>query len=240
MTVEAPGVDVIVAEAPADPDALASLADLLDESERARAANYRSDDARCVFTLARGLLRREAGARLGAPPGSVRFRLLPSGKPELEHSAPDARRLRFSVSHTGRFAALAFAWDVGVGLDIEGSSRAVQPLQIASRYFHEDEMRALTSLPAERRVLSFLAGWTRKEAIVKARGSTMAESLTSLAVDLNPEAVHPAAKDDVPGRAACALTTLRFDSIPLIGAVAVTGEHPANVTLRVLSAPAFD
>lgn len=87
------------------------------------------------------------------------------GKPYF----PNNPRLHFSVSHSGKLFACAFA-SFPIGLDIqENKKRADESercIKIARRFFHPDEVDAL-----ERSAVSaFYKIWTAKEAYVKMTG----------------------------------------------------------------------
>lgn len=232
---EAIEVEVIRAHVADVPD-LQPYRAVLSDDERRRADAYRIAEARATFTLARGLLRIELARRLECPPTDLAFDLRPSGKPDLRRADPARPDWRFSVSHTGPHIALAFARATDVGVDIERLDRTVTPLAIARRYFTAVEFRELEALGAEERPRAFFAGWTRKEAVVKARGGTMAESLTTLSVGLDPEALHPDFTDakEAPPRPSARLTTFEFPALNLMGAVAVCSDQPPRLRISVL------
>ncbi len=215
---------------------------VLSADEHSRARAYKIEESRDVFTLARGLLRIELSHRLEAPPGDIHFDFRSSGKPDLRPGPTGRPDWRFSVSHSGPHLALAFALGRDVGVDIERLDRKVNPLEIAKRYFAPEELEALEDFPAEARARAFFAGWTRKEAIVKARGQTMAESLATLTVEVDPRAKHPRHQDSsaVPNRPVCGLTAFEFLESRLVGAVAVLSEAPPRPRFRVLSGASFD
>ncbi len=234
-------VDVVRAHL-ADFRDLSLFATALAEDERARARGYRIQEARDVFTLARGLLRLELARRLDIETGDIHFDLRPSGKPDLRPTTNDQLDWRFSLSHTGPHVAIAFALGVDVGVDIERLDRQVEPLQIARRYFTPRELASLDATQGDVRARAFFAGWTRKEAIVKARGNTMAESLATLSVDLDPTTTHPGYEDaaTVAPRPACRLTAFEFPDQKLIGAVALRSSHQPRLRFRVFSGATFD
>ncbi|MBX7185786.1 MAG: 4'-phosphopantetheinyl transferase superfamily protein [Vicinamibacteria bacterium] len=234
-------VDVVHARLDDFPD-LARFHAVLTDDERSRAAAYKVREPGKVFVLARGCLRLELGRRLGMDARDIRFDVRPSGKPDVRREDASAPDWRFSVSHTGPLVVIAFALGADVGIDIERLDRDVRPLVIAERYFTPREREALRSTPDEGRATAFLAGWTRKEAIVKARGLTMAESLDTLSVDVDPAGTEPAHEDDprAPARAACRLTAFLLPDSNLIGAAALCGDVPPRLRFRVLSGGRFD
>lgn len=234
-------VDVACAWLDDFPD-LARFRDVLSDDERSRAAAYKVREPGEVFVLARGLLRLELGRRLGVNARDIRFDVRASGKPDVRRPGVSAPDWRFSVSHTGPHVVIAFSLGADVGIDIERLDRDVKPLAIAERYFTPREREALGSLPEDARTTAFFAGWTRKEAIVKARGLTMAESLDTLSVDLDPAATQPSHEDDpkAPARAACRLTAFQLKDSNLIGAAALCGDLPPGLRFSVLSGGRFD
>ena len=218
------------------------FAQVLSADERHRSEGYKIALSRDVFTLARGLLRLELARRMEVEPRSLHFEVRSSGKPDLRSGPPSRPDWRFSVAHSGPHVAIAFARHTDLGLDLERLGRRVEPLQIAKRYFTPRELEALEATAAGERPRAFFAGWTRKEAIVKARGHTMAESLATLTVDLDPAARHPGYEDaDTVGpRPPCRLTTFEVAEEKLIGAVALLSDLTPRLRFRVVSGPAFD
>jgi 4'-phosphopantetheinyl transferase len=234
-------VDVVAAHLADWPD-LSGVDAVLAADERARAARFKVEGARDVFVLARGLLRLELAKRLGLGPGEIQFDLRPSGKPDVRPGPRETPDWRFSVSHTGPSVVIAFALGVDVGVDIERIDRKVSPLEIARRYFTPAELESLERLPSDVRVRAFFAGWTRKEAIVKARGHTMADSLATLAVDLDPSSEHPGYEDlpSAPPRPACRLTAFEFHDRTLVGALALQSNRTPRLRFRVRPGAGFD
>lgn len=234
-------VEVVRAQLCDVPD-LKRFQTLLAPDERARAEAYRIEESRSVFTLARGLLRLELAKRLGGEPGDIQFDRRPSGKPDIRATPKPRLDWRFSVSHTGPHVALAFSLGTDVGIDIEPTNRDINPMTIATRFFTPTEVAALQAKAAEDRPRAFFAGWTRKEAIVKARGVTMAESLRTLSVGLDPNELHPTFQDSRESlpRAPCRLTTFEFEALNLIGAVAICAETTPHLRFEVFSGTRFD
>ena len=234
-------VDVVRADLTAFRD-LSPLAAALSDDERRRAEGYKMAESRDVFILARGLLRLELARRMDVAPDAIQFEVRPSGKPDVSPGAPSRLDCRFSVSHTGPHIAMAFARGVDVGIDIERLDRDVDPLHIARRYFTPWELFSLEATPAEARTRAFFAGWTRKEAIVKARGHTMSESLATLSVDLDPEESNPEYEDaeSAATRPQCRLTAFEVRESNLIGAVALNSDLVPRLRFNVVSRSRFD
>jgi 4'-phosphopantetheinyl transferase len=139
---------------------------ILSEDERERASRFVFDVHRRRFIACRAWLRTQLAERLGRAPGSLRFEYGPVGKPALAGGGA----LRFNVSHSDRYALLAVAEGAEIGVDIE----RLRPLKdmdaLAERVFSAAERAALAAVPADGRIDAFFAGWTRKEAYIKALG----------------------------------------------------------------------
>jgi len=154
---------------PEDEASLARLQRRLDGGERERAARMRHDETRARFVTARTALRHLGAAYLGCTPSELLIAAGPWGK--LGFAGPgDAARLRFSLSHAGRIALLAFGLDRELGVDVESTARNIDWRRLAVRFFHPEETSALLALPARRRRAAFFLAWSCKEALGKAHG----------------------------------------------------------------------
>jgi len=155
---------------------------VLDEEERQRAMGFRTSVQRDAFTAAHALVRTALSAYGRRSPEDWRFAISPQGCP----SVLDAGELSFSLTHAGLRAAVAVAAGRALGLDIEPVRSERDALPIARRFFSEAETEWLTGLPPAERSAGFAALWTVKEAVLKARGSGLTESLRSVEVELDP------------------------------------------------------
>ncbi|HJS57031.1 MAG TPA: 4'-phosphopantetheinyl transferase superfamily protein [Vicinamibacteria bacterium] len=154
---------------------LCDVSALLDDEERNRAARFRSVEARDRFVGGRALLKTLLGASLQRPAASVRVRVEPDGRPVLLDPEPG---VEFSISHSGERVVVAWA-DRVVGVDIERLRPLPGALDLARRFFDAGEAASLEKEPVERRSAAFLELWTRKEALLKARGIGLAAGLAA-------------------------------------------------------------
>lgn len=199
----APGVEVWDFALDLDAAGTARLAGFLDADERARAARFRFERDRCRWTVARGFLRQKLGERLDIPPGAVRFRHGPRGKPALwdPPAGAAADDLRFNLSHSGGRALCALAGGREIGVDLECGEHLGNDLHaLAARIFSPPALTRWRGLPAGARRTAFLCAWTRKEAFLKATGEGLVDDLGAVEVAFEPGA--PAQLVSAPGAGA--------------------------------------
>jgi len=147
----------------------------LTPEERARAERLvRPRDGR-RFVICRGALRAIVGGLLGLAPEEVRFRTGPGGKPILPTAGEgDRPPLHFNVTHSGELALVAVDWTRELGVDVEKTRPISESARIVRSYFTETETEQFHRLDEDARPAAFIRGWTRKEAILKAKGVGLA------------------------------------------------------------------
>ncbi len=172
-------------------DRLETLHGLLSEKEREKAARFHHDSDRQTSIAARGALRILLSCYTGTPAAKVEFNYSENGKPHLEPCAAGFQpvpgrqgcpppEIAFNVSHSGDWVVLAFGRNRSIGVDVEKIKQEMDVLAIASRYFSPEETVLIEN--AEDRQNIFFQLWARKEAYVKACGSTLFSELGSDAV----------------------------------------------------------
>ena len=166
-------VELVLVRLESPAEEVRALQALLSFAERERAQRFFFERHRRRYIVARAQLRKLLGARLGIAPQAVELVYGRNGKPRLKDD-----RVRFSVSHCGEVALLAFSRACDVGVDIE----AMRPIRsvdtIAAHILSRREMRAYAA--ARDKVLAFLRFWTRKEALAKGIGDGLAISPAKL------------------------------------------------------------
>jgi 4'-phosphopantetheinyl transferase len=196
---------------------LASLAELLDETELARARALRHPEHRGRFVAAHGVVRLILGDHLNEPPASLRWRHGPHGKPELAGT-----EIRVSLSHSGDLAALAVARLRRVGIDVQEVVGGAAVARMAARYFPPAEARfVMAGRGATGQADRFTRLWARKEACQKVAGGR-----------LLPGLAEPVLGDGRSGGYQGATALIRDISVPrgFRGAVAAEGTAPYRVT----------
>jgi len=140
---------------------------LLAPGERVAAARFVFERDRRRYLAAHVALRKTLAAYLGDRPENLRFETGGFGKPSLVHSAPCV----FNMSRSGDVAVIAVAPRGQIGVDVELVRAVPDAMALAARYFCASEREQLQALAGRERDTTFLRGWTRKEACLKAIGS---------------------------------------------------------------------
>jgi len=150
---------------------------LLSAEERERADRFRFARDASRFRICRAMLRLGLGWYLGLSPREIELRVGPFGKPYLGTDLG----LFFNVAHCDGLGVLAFSTLGEVGVDVEAEHRTVEAMDIASAFFTAKEA-ALIEKAGRGQNNAFLRIWTRKEAVLKAVGCGLQQSLDSLDV----------------------------------------------------------
>ena len=191
---------------------------LLDSEEQLRAQRFRFADHKQRFVAAHAGVRRLLGKILGHAGADLRFIADPNKKPQLAD-----RAVRFNLTHSGDWAALAVSHEAEVGIDIE-EIRAVEP-ELPRRYFSAQEQADLSSLlpTHDLWLASFFRCWTRKEALLKATGAGITLPLDAFTVSLLPGAPAQLVASSLPELQPAGWNLFSLDETPnCAGAVAAS------------------
>lgn len=181
------------AEAAAEAEA-ARWSALLSPDELRRAAAMTHPGVRRRFVIGRGLLRSLLAERLGADPQTLCFAYTETGKPRLV--APGA--VGFSLAHSGDRIVLALAAGGAagspapdeVGVDVERICRSRRLDGIVRRFATPREREEYFALPLGLREEAFCRWWTRKEALVKAMGTSLARGLGAVSLPFDEREIY--------------------------------------------------
>lgn len=164
---------------------LVQLQATLTADEIKRAARFYFEKDRAHYIAGRGLVRAILGRYLNLDPAEIRFLYGRYGKPELDNSMrrPD---IFFNVAHSRGLALIAIATERKVGVDLEYIRRGVEIESIAARFFAPSENAVIRALTGDQQREAFYKCWTRKEAVLKARGDGMTCPLDQIEVSVAP------------------------------------------------------
>lgn len=155
---------------------------VLNDEERGRAARFVVPLHQRRFIAAHVMMREVLAAFLQAAPDIITFEFNANNKPSLSGSFTN--QLQFNLSHSEDLAVLAVARSGDIGIDIEHIS-SDNKIDIAERFFSSSEITTLSTLPESLQPAAFFQIWARKEAIIKAIGKGLEQSLSSFSVSIN-------------------------------------------------------
>jgi len=204
-------------------DAIGECEKVLSIDELARARHFLTETHGKSFIAAHGFLRRVLAKYLtGADAKQIELLAAPNGKPSLIKPVCD---LRFNLSHSGSWAALAVCRGREIGIDIELIKVQKDADRIAERFFSQREREALRTLSGEMKREAFYRCWTRKEAFIKMTGAGLAAPLDQFDVSLLPgdEPRVIEVRDSRFSASVCSMQNVGVES-SYAGAVAVEGE----------------
>jgi 4'-phosphopantetheinyl transferase len=160
---------------------LGALQGLLCQKEQEKAARFHRAADRVSSIAARGALRILLSGYTGIPADEIAFEYSENGKPHVADFD-----VSFNVSHSADWVVLAFGLNRKIGVDVERIRLEKDVLSVASRCFTPEE-QALVENAHDRHAVFFQL-WARKEAYVKACGSTLFRELAGFSVPLGERA----------------------------------------------------
>ncbi len=174
-TLAADSIHIWGVHVPAVLDRLDRLGGLLTEREMEKARRFRRESDRHSSIASRGALRALLAGYTGLAAEGIKFTYSDNGKPFI-----DGRDIAFNVSHSGEWVVLAIGCGRAIGVDIEKIKRSMDIRSVASRYFSAEEQIYVERCkdPSE----AFFRIWVRKEAYIKACGSTLFSELKTASV----------------------------------------------------------
>lgn len=185
LTLAADAVHVWRIDLRATSDFVEHLATTLSTAERGRAVRFRFPEHRERFIVAHGALRDILSRYLDLPASEFVFEANAHGKPAL--ALPEYTWLQFNLTHSGDLALVAVTRDRPIGIDVEHKIPPDDPARLVEQFFSDNENVAFSALPESQREAAFFAGWTRKEAYIKALGEGLSTPLDQFDVSLAPD-----------------------------------------------------
>lgn len=156
---------------------------LLSEEEQTRGRRFRLERHRHRYIVVHGMLREILGGYLKRGPREIEFRRGTGGKPAV---AGDNNLIRFNLSDSGGHVLYAVARGREVGVDVEVVRSKPRSAALVNRFFSSREKAVFRKIDADKQENAFFAGWTRKEAYVKAIGRGLRFPLDRFCVSLKP------------------------------------------------------
>lgn len=153
---------------------------VLSQEELERSQRFYFEEDRESFVIYHACSRLILSEYLGVYAKQIVIDTKPKGKPFLS-----SKEVYFNLSHSKDQAVFAVTKNTDIGIDIEFIKKTHDFLQIAERFFHQEEYKKLLSIddPEEQRY-NFYRLWTKKEALLKATGDGIAAGLDKLCHEL--------------------------------------------------------
>lgn len=155
----------------------------LSDDERVKARRFHFEEDRKRFIARHGILRMILGWYLGVGANELRFSYGRNGKPRLVDEFGRAD-IHFSMSSSEGLALYGFTCNREIGVDVECVRDIPEMDHIVSKFFSVRENEVLELVDESSKKKTFFNWWTRKEALVKARGDGLSQALDK--VDVSP------------------------------------------------------
>lgn len=165
LTIQADSADLWIVE----PDGLIGYSEqlkkLLSADEISRLERFTNLEGGQNFLFSKGICRLLSGIYLNKQPSDLSILSGDQGKPFLQ----EFPNFHFNISHSRGMLVLLFSPNPG-GVDIESTKREIDLKPILKRFFSVGEIESWKNHSEKSEKISFLRGWTRKEAFLKATG----------------------------------------------------------------------
>jgi 4'-phosphopantetheinyl transferase len=151
-------------------------------SENELASRFRFEDDKYRFAIARHSLRLILSKYLSLSPLEIHIAAEKGQKPRVLNSLSG---IQFNISHSGEWILVAVA-NSETGIDIEKIDPAFSYQELLPDHFSEKEINYISE--AADPLVAFYYLWTRKESLIKARGTGLRDHLKEMDV-LDPDAL---------------------------------------------------
>ena len=144
-----------------------------DESVRAERLVFTRDRNR--FIAAHGQLREILGRLLRADPSRLAFLAGKYGKPRLAGQA-GRPNWQFNLAHSDALMICIVSDQSPVGVDVERIRPVREARHLMAHFFSESENAVWRAQPLAQQTEAFFERWTRREALLKAVGGSLAQA----------------------------------------------------------------
>ncbi len=148
---------------------------ILNEEDFKYASRRKKESEQLQKIITRAILKILLAKTLQQPVHTIEITKDASGKPFCQNAV--LKNIHFSISDAANYIAISIAKSP-VGIDIEMIKPQFQYQDIASLYFHQNEIDALEN--ANDPLMLFYRYWTRKESLLKLNGNGLTDYLNEL------------------------------------------------------------
>ena len=169
-------VEVFYAETESLDSRFSYLKHYITNDEQLRAERFYSDKDRKTYIYCHALLRLILAVNLNIDPLSLSFVKGFNNKPALQDD-----QAFFNIAHTREAFVIAFTRDHPVGVDLEKIRDGLNTRSVSKTYFSKAENEFMQKSKEDETGRFFML-WTRKEALLKAIGTGIINSLSDVNV----------------------------------------------------------
>jgi 4'-phosphopantetheinyl transferase len=145
---------------------------ILNDHEIQRWRRYHQEKDQQRYLVSRAVLKLMIGGYLNIPASEVMIGVGLNKKPIISNK--ETGRLQYNLTHSGEWILIAFSNSM-IGIDQEYIDQHFEFQQLLVRCFSQAEQKSILAAADSR--MQFYKYWTRKEALVKATGKGIDESL---------------------------------------------------------------
>jgi 4'-phosphopantetheinyl transferase len=167
-----------------DLNILPHLLNILSDEEKLQQGRFYFEQDRLNYIVAHSFLRLCLSRYAGIAPAEWIFEKDKYGKPHTQNHI-NGFPVKFNISHTQGYVACIIAVQHEVGVDVEYVSWDESKMDIAKRYFHDDEFHDLNKLSCNELPKRFFKYWTLKESFIKAKGVGLSYDLNKFYFQFN-------------------------------------------------------
>lgn len=149
---------------------------VLSEKEITRAEKLSLEADKRRYIISRAILKGILSRFLNVDEKEIEFNYSKDGKPFL----PGNHNLQFNSSHAGDAFVIGFAHNREIGVDVECLNRELNISNLQTYLFTPAEIKLFHTLDHNLRNETFVDSWTKKEAMLKATGAGLTQSMNTL------------------------------------------------------------
>jgi len=158
---------------------------LLSPEEKDKSNNFAINEYKNQYIYTRSMVRIILSHYTSLMTTDIIYKYNENGKPELKNNT--ITPIYFNITHSKGLIACAVSKIQYFGLDSENVDTKISFLEVAKRYFSNDEYNAILQLTTSLQKIRFFELWTLKESYLKALGSGLGNNLKEISFKLDTE-----------------------------------------------------
>ena len=203
----------------------------LNVGERKRADQFLLSDDRNLFIVSRFFLKKILSEYLKVDINEIQINYGTFGKPYIDNM----KDIRFNIAHSKELFVIALIKSLNIGVDIENKERNFSWDKLSEILFTRNELKIFNDSDKNTKGEVFINCWTRKEAVLKAKGTGLSIPFKEFEVSFLKEEKLEILTAKWPDFEKREWSLFSFDiRDDYRGALAVQGDVDAYTLIRVL------